>query len=479
MTYRKWRFPLAVAILAVFALLFAVRGDGWVLVRKAALATQFSTSITHLGGKLVFAAVILVATLLLGRVYCSLLCPAGTVQELAARVGRRLRLARLRYVKIPFFVNLVFLAAAAVLTGAVVFDPIALFGWLALPSGEAVNNGLWGVRRLYSFETAALIALAVAVVVLVILPIFWGRIFCDVACPVGTLYRLLARLPGRRMRIVADKCVSCGKCARVCPSRCADSHGKAIEAERCLVCFDCVDACAFGAVEYAAGGAPGRRSFLGTAGAALLGGGYVASREIRQRFGVDYADTDRVTPPGTGGQVRHAARCVGCQACVLSCPVGIVRADGVDDRPVLDYYSGYCQYNCMECLASCPAGVFERMSLEEKQRTRLARVALDLERCVVKTREQDCGACAEVCPTHAVTMVPQEGGGHTVPDFDAVFCIGCGACFHVCPAEPRAFHLQGLPRHEKSAGIRLTEPAPQSPTHQPQAVSDEMTDFPF
>lgn len=452
----RWRPPLAMLLLALFCALFLLAGEEWIPLRKAVLGSQFTTGISHTGGRLLVALVILAVTAALGRWYCSLLCPAGLAQDLFTRIGRKIGLSRLAFAKPPFILNVVFMISAIAFAGIAVLDPLALFG-------SALASGVW-------------IAAVAGVVFLVLVPLFWGRLFCDAVCPVGTLFRLLGRLrlPGFRMRLDGDKCVSCGKCGNVCPTRCVDVSAKTIDAGRCVLCFDCANSCAADAVSYGMGGSRGvengegkdgreggaRRNFLGSVGASVgavvLGGGYVASREAKLRLGVDYADPARIAPPGTGGTTPHAAKCVGCQACALSCPVGIIRSDGGDSRPLMNYQYGYCQYACMNCLKSCPAGVFAHMTPEEKQRTRIAKVELEIDRCVVITLNQACGACAEVCPTHAVTMVKRDGYEHTVPDFAPEYCIGCGACYHACPVNPRAFTVSGLARHEISAGIRDT-----------------------
>lgn len=454
-------------VLALFAVLFLLKGGDWIDVRRAALSTQFTTGITHIGGRMLLAAILLAATAALGRWYCSLLCPAGLMQDLFSRLGRKLGVSRLGHAKPPFAVNLVFLFLATVFAGVALLDPAALFGTLASGAGGA---------------PLFFLPLLAAAILLVVVPLFLGRLFCDAVCPAGTLFRLMGRLPGFRMGIDPDACAACGKCEAVCPARCIDAAAKTIDSGRCVLCFDCAASCRLNSVTYRARGAgagEGRRHFLGSAGAAILGGGYVVSREAKRRLGVGYADPARVAPPGSGGGAAHAQKCVGCQACVPACPVGIIRPDGMDSRPVLDYRYGYCQYSCMDCLRSCPAGVFADMSLEEKQRTRIARVELDMGLCVVETLDQDCGACAEVCPTHAVTMAEREGCRHTVPDFDAAHCIGCGACFHVCPASPRAFAVAGLANHEQSSGIRETGHGGED--RAPGELRNDwgMTDFPF
>lgn len=45
-----------------------------------------------------------------------------------------------------------------------------------------------------------------------------------------------------------------------------------------------------------------------------------------------------------------------------------------------------------------------------------------------------CGACENVCPVSAITMV-ENGEGFRFPEIDHDRCAGCGKCFKICPAE--------------------------------------------
>ena len=65
----------------------------------------------------------------------------------------------------------------------------------------------------------------------------------------------------------------------------------------------------------------------------------------------------------------------------------------------------------------------------------------------MKKNGTNCGACAEHCPTGAVSMVPYKGS-LTIPQINPDLCIGCGGCEYICPTRPyRAIYVEGLDKH--------------------------------
>jgi ferredoxin len=174
-----------------------------------------------------------------------------------------------------------------------------------------------------------------------------------------------------------------------------------------------------------------------------------------EEHGMDYV----ILPPGAMSADNFGRRCVGCLACVAACPVRVIKPN-ITSHPTLVYADDFCQFNCVECGAVCPTGAIQRLGVDEKHRTRVGVSNLDFAKCVVKTRGESCGACAEVCPTRAVRMVPypeSDAAGLTKPEFDEEYCIGCGACLAVCPADPKAFRLRGVSAQTLTPGIRPTE----------------------
>ena len=76
---------------------------------------------------------------------------------------------------------------------------------------------------------------------------------------------------------------------------------------------------------------------------------------------------------------------------------------------------------------------------------------------VLHTDNTNCGACAEHCPTQAVTMVPYRDG-LTIPKINPDICVGCGGCEYVCPVRPfRAIHIEGNPVHLQAKPIQINK----------------------
>jgi polyferredoxin len=468
-------------------------------VMTALAKWQFSAALSGAGVAGVTVIVLLSVTALFGRVFCSVLCPLGTAQELLWRLGNLMRMRkrgkspRAAYRSAPKIRYLIPLlagvgAALALSPLTMVFDPISNFGRLmgALRSLCGKDSGVFPLL------------IAVPPVLILLAALFHGRAFCN-WCPAGLTLGLLSRLSPFAVRISAQ-CVSCGICEKKCPARCIASKEKKIDAGRCVLCFSCAASCPQKSVGYGPRGLPAevspegramggtsisprrgpngtgesRRVFLKHAGRASLfcGAAYLLGPSLKlfafSPAGKTSVAVLRVLPPGAGSLRRYSARCIGCQACAASCPAGVIKTK---DSPfvALYYTESGCQYNCVECGRVCPTGAIRRLDMEEKHRTRIARSTLYFERCVVNTRRESCGACAEVCPTGAVTMVPYTEPGIpylTRPVFDEEYCIGCGACYAACPAEPRAFTISaaaeqtliGGPRPGQESGDELRVP---------------------
>lgn len=419
---------------------------------------------------------LLVVTLFLGRVYCSLLCPLGILQDLIGWIARRRGRAPGNYPRLRYGIALV--TAVLLLCnwslGLRLLDPYSRFGGMAAtllaPWYTMLYNRFFPHDMLLSRPLALLSVLLFGLLPLLLLIglVVWRRRFyCTAICPVGTVLGLCAK-PTPFPLAITSSCVHCGQCEKRCPAGCIDLVNRVVDNERCLRCYNCLDACRFDAIGFrrtkpktaalpatettatATPVLPLREEPVGVAlpvlsrrelvlGAAGLGAAaWAAGSFLRPaaRLRPD-AGQGAIYPPGAGSAARFASLCTGCQLCVRNCRGNVLRAAG-DGRPGLVHLvfdRGMCEFTCRRCSTICPTGALRPMELKEKQRCRIGMAHFDPSVCIAVQDGVDCGACAEHCPTGALQMT-DDGPGRRVPSLNPALCIGCGSCEYPCPVRP-------------------------------------------
>lgn len=481
---------------------------------KAALSASLVAAFT--------AGLILAATLSFGRFYCSTICPLGACQDGARRVfssaaGIRRTLWDSGKLAFPgsgsFKGSWTWLRACAVALafagfafGAPAFaaflDPYSIFARGLSRVGDGVA---WGLN---AFASAGLpipvftIHVDPALAALSLVPFMAvlaasavrSRSFCGTLCPAGSALGLVNTVAAFRVRMDPGKCSACGACERVCRTGSADSSRRRIDATRCVQCLDCIRVCPTGAIRYGLPFRPppkskvrkapdqrekiiaamSRAEFLKAGGVLMLAAAAVPVARSLDPFaprpsGIP-GGSALAAPPGALSVERFAGRCTACGACVRACPSGVLRPSllgygltrtGV---PHMDYDHAYCQYECVACGMVCPSGAILRLDLAVKKITAIGKTVLELPRCIVVEKRTRCGACAEHCPTGAISMAISGDPGLPrlpVPVFSRETCIGCGACRTVCPATPvKALAAHGLAVHETASPPPRPAPSP-------------------
>lgn len=153
-------------------------------------------------------------------------------------------------------------------------------------------------------------------------------------------------------------------------------------------------------------------------------------------------DERPVLPPGAVSLDDFAGTCIRCYACVNVCPTGVLtvrRRGGAAELalPEMDFLrreDGYCEQYCNACTQICPTGALRALSIEEKQRCKIATAHVVREACLAWTDRTECLACDEFCAYNAFE-IRQGKDGIAKPVVIAEKCRGCGACLNVCPAE--------------------------------------------
>ncbi len=434
---------------------------------------------------------IVVALLLLafifGRVYCSVICPAGILQDIFIRLSRRRRAKNkrkhgFRYRKAYNLFRYVLLAVVIItflwgVNGLLVWlDPYSNYGRIASnlfrPVVIWINNGLAAaltsvnnytlyhitIRYITVGSFAASLA---ALIVFAGMSVLRGRLFCNTLCPVGAVLSIFSRYSLFRISFDKTACNSCGNCERTCKAECIDSREQTVDGSRCIACFDCISSCKKGGLQYRfiptyhstqeqkpsaspAVSETSRRTFL-AAGTALLGTVPLLPAWARSKRGA--APDEPLIPPGAVSKERFTDLCTACHLCVVKCPNQVLKPAGLEYgweymlKPHVVYDRAYCNYECTVCSEVCPTSAIRPLTTEEKATTQVGIAHFEKDLCVVYNAGTDCGACSEHCPTQAVRMVPYKGTLR-IPQVDPAICIGCGGCEYICPVRPdRAIHV--------------------------------------
>ena len=478
---RKLRITLSIISIILVTLLLL--GIGFKVNLWAGWAAKIQFLPALLALNYVVLAVIIVITLLFGRIYCSVVCPLGIMQDFFSWLGGKAKKNRFSYAKehrwlrygvLVVFIICLIIGFAPVTT---LLAPYSAYGRIVnslfKPLYDLLNNWLASVDAAhgrYNFSEVqvwmrSVTTFVVAILTLLILAVLaWkhGRSYCNSICPVGTILSFFSRFSLFRVRFDKDQCKNCGQCEKNCKAKAIDFKAGTVDYSRCVVCGDCLSKCKFDALHYSVkkqmgSSQPdqGRRSFL--IGAAMATGSAAMAQAQMKVDGGLAVITDKeapkrqtpITPPGSISAKNMGRHCTACQLCVSSCPNNVLRPSTDLTKfmqPTLSFERGYCRPECTRCSEVCPTGAIKPITKEEKTDIHVGHAVWVKDNCVVLSDGVSCGNCARHCPTGAIQMVEYQHNGQTVmvPAVNEIKCIGCGACEHLCPARPfSAIYVEG------------------------------------
>ena len=456
---------------------------------------QFLEAVLALNVVVIVALVVL--TLVFGRIYCSVICPLGIMQDIFGWLGKKAKKNRYTYSKqkhalrMAFFTFMLILIVLGGGTIVQLLAPYSAFGRICTnllqPVYMAGNNVLASIAEHYDsyafYHTnvwmRALPSLIISIVTLVILAVLaWrnGRTYCNTICPVGTALSIFAKFSWLKVHFDVDKCKNCSLCTKNCKAACIDYKTHTVDPLRCVVCGDCIKSCKFGALKYSIDSSTtsdtsktsdpsvdsSKRTFL--VSSALLATAAMAQSKDKIMDGGLAEIEDKVaperqtplTPPGSLSAQNMARNCTGCQLCISQCPNQVLRPSS--DlmhlmQPIMSYERGYCRPECNRCSEVCPAGAIKPIKHEDKASTQIGHAVWIKKNCIPLTDGVECGNCARHCPVGAIEMVPSNPDDEESPYVPAVNesrCIGCGACEYLCPARPfSAIYVEGHEVHKE------------------------------
>ncbi len=440
-----------------------------------------------------------VITLVFGRIYCSIICPLGVLQDVVSWVSGRRKKKKYRFSYSPamkwlrYGVLALFVVATVAGIGSLtallapysaygriaqnLFAPV--YGWgnnLLAYLAERADSYAFYSREVWLRSLPTFVIAAATFVVLLVLAWRNGRTYCNTVCPVGTVLSFLARFSWFRIRIDKDRCTQCGLCSKGCKAACIDYKNHTVDYSRCVVCGDCIGHCHRHAISFTP--APrnahkgtekteqtaqpvdaARRTFL--VGAALATTAALAQEKKKVDGGlaaikdkVAPKRTTPLTPPGSISAKHMAQHCTACQLCVTVCPNDVLRPSTdllTLMQPTMSYERGYCRPECTKCSEVCPTGAIKPITRADKSAIHIGHAVWVRKNCIPLTDGAECGNCARHCPTGAITMVasdPKDDFSPKIPAVNTEKCIGCGACENLCPARPfSAIYVEGHEVH--------------------------------
>lgn len=491
---RKIRIGLSSVTLILVTLLFL--GVGWDMTRRLAWIAKIQFLPALMALDFAVLAVLIAVTLLLGRIYCSVVCPLGIMQDAFAWLGKKQKKNRysyssekkwLRYSVLTVFIICLIIGFAPVTT---LFAPYSAYGRIITslfrPLFDLINNGVASIESNYDsylFGSVqvwmrSVTTFVVALLTLGILGVLaWrnGRTYCNTICPVGTLLSFFARFSFLRVQFDKEKCRNCSLCEKNCKAAAIDYKAGKVDYSRCVVCGDCLEKCKFDALKYkpvalkknkaddsVSESAPdsSRRAFL-TSTALVAGTAVMAQAKMKVDGGMAVIEDKvaphrqtEITPPGSVSAKHLSRHCTACQLCVSACPNNVLRPSTNPlhlMQPVSSYERGWCRPECTHCSKVCPTGAIRPIDREGKTAIHIGHAVWIKENCIPVVNGDSCGNCARHCPTWAIQMVDYQKPDGTivqVPAVDKARCIGCGACENLCPARPfSAIYVEGHEMH--------------------------------
>ena len=198
---------------------------------------------------------------LLGRAICGFLCPFGWFQELLHKIPTKKlstkKLKPLTYLKYVVLLVMVVLLPVLVTNQLGMGDPFfckylcpqgVLEGAIPLSLANAGIRAALGSLFTWKF---------IVLLTVIVLSIVFYRPFCKWLCPLGAFYALLNKVSLFQMQVDQSKCVSCGKCAKVC--KMDVDVTKSPNHTECIRCGMCIRACPTEAVSFRYGFGSGKQ----------------------------------------------------------------------------------------------------------------------------------------------------------------------------------------------------------------------------
>jgi len=195
--------------------------------------------LAHPAGVFIFFGIVLMS-LVVGKSFCSWLCPVGFLSELIGDFGQKIFKKK---IKLPKFLDYPLRTLKYLMLGFLFYSVFFLMSTLAVKSFlDSPYNLVSDIKMYYFFADISGFSLIV-ITFLFLLSIPVRNFWCRYLCPYGALLGILNFLSPMKIKRNPLSCTDCGLCNKACPSFIKVDKVKTVLSDECTSCFNCIDAC--------------------------------------------------------------------------------------------------------------------------------------------------------------------------------------------------------------------------------------------
>ncbi|MHC9543712.1 MAG: 4Fe-4S dicluster domain-containing protein [Vulcanimicrobiota bacterium] len=420
---------------------------------------------------------LLLTTVLLGRYFCSWICPLGTILDTVHRIffgGTKNREVKVisRFTKYYILVFILVTSLFAVSPGYLMEPVTIAFRTMTLaffPSLFAIWKSVGAIPLPGGFPLAPSSVVLFAYGPL-FLALFLGiaflesvtrRFWCRHLCPMGALLGVCSRFTLLQKK-VSSACIECGICRAACRTGAIHPGNRDFLPSECVYCFDCKALCPKKAISFGLSKpvrmTPSPAAWLMTKEdkmsrdmaempvlsrrlvLASMGGGVLWGLVGDVDYGSRMKYSRLIRPPGALPEREFNSLCLRCGECMKVCVTNGLQPTlmeaGISGMwtPRLIPLRGYCEESCNFCSQVCPSGAIRPIEVKEKKNIAIGKARIDSGKCIAWYEGMKCLVCDEHCSYRAIYW--KEIRGTNRPFVDVEKCVGCGICENKCPTGP-------------------------------------------
>lgn len=177
---------------------------------------------------------VIISVILVGRAFCSWICPVGMFVEFLSFIGRKSSTIikdfwNIKVGKILSYLRYIVLAIilyASFVYADLIFRPFCIF--YVVFSGQDHEIEWWSKW-----------VMLVIIFSMLFIPFLW----CRFICPLGTFLSLLRRFSFFYLHVNVQDCNKCNVCSNICPQQINVAQKQLVRDADCTSCLICVDSC--------------------------------------------------------------------------------------------------------------------------------------------------------------------------------------------------------------------------------------------